>query len=126
MQRSEAIVAMILSLIVAAVSVLFVSYGIAIVISEDAPIWIELFALFTIGYGVLAIGSGVWAWFGGGKKAAQIAKVASVAFFVPYVVASMDVGMISGLEVVGILGVGLLLWGNWFAVRFVAQRRAHA
>jgi len=33
--------------------------------------------------------------------------------------------MISGLEMIAVLGIGMLLWGSWFGVYYVANRRAH-
>lgn len=126
MRRAEAIVATFLSTVVVAIAVPFVWYGINIAIGEFSDVWALFLALCTAAYGASLIGSVIWAWFGGGTSAVRFIKVASSAFFVLYAAASMDVGMISGLEFAVILFIGVLLWVGWFSVRYVAQRRVTA
>ncbi|MBK9494357.1 MAG: hypothetical protein BWZ07_00126 [Alphaproteobacteria bacterium ADurb.BinA280] len=125
MKRTEQITATLLSLTTVAISMLLVTYGVAIVFGEKTPLWTQIFAMTAIASGALIIAAGAWAWFGGGREATKMAKMVSVAFFVLYVGVSMDVGMISGLEMIAVLGIGMLLWGSWFGVYYVANRRAH-
>jgi hypothetical protein len=126
MSKKESVVAIVLSVLTIASSVLFLVYGIVIASAEDVSFWIRLFAIPTVAYGVGATAIIAWAWLGGGVIAMQSIKVSAAMFLSVYVLGSMDVGMVSGLEVLGILGVASVLWLNWFSVRYVVKWRSNA
>ena len=117
---------MILTLFSVASSIVFIVYGIGIVLGEGVPIWIRGFAIITGLYGFGSVLTILWAWVYGGVKTSQIVKCLAITYLTLFILGSMDVGIISGLEVVGILGVAAVLWLNWFSVRYIANRRANA
>lgn len=126
MSKKESIVAIVFSGLTTAFSVVFLVYGVVIASAENVSFWIQLFAILTVAYGVGATVIIAWAWLGGGVKAMKSIKVSAAMFLSVYVLGSMDVGMISGLEVLGILGVASVLWLNWFSVRYVVKLRSNA
>ena len=50
-------------------------------------------------------------------------KYLAVGFMIVFFLGSLDVGMVSGLEVAGLLIVGLMLLVNWLAVSLVVKVR---
>ena len=126
MTKKEWVISVILTLFSVTSSIVFIVYGIGIALGEGVPIWITGFAIITGLYGIGSILSILWAWVYGGVKTTQIVKRLAITFLALFILGSMDVGIISGLEVVGILGVAAVLWLNWFSVRYIANRRANA
>jgi hypothetical protein len=105
---------------------MFISYGISIAFSETVPIWIMICSILTVGYGVGSIAALVWAWRSGENKTINFIKYTAFSFLAMFFIASMDVGMISGLEFFGIIVVSLLLFINWYSVKIVACWKEHS
>ncbi|MCC6503992.1 MAG: hypothetical protein IT475_00950 [Aquimonas sp.] len=74
MKRTEQITATLLSLTTVAISMLLVTYGVAIVFGEKTPLWTQIFAMTAIASGALIIAAGAWAWFGGGERSDKNGK----------------------------------------------------
>ena len=107
-------------------SFMFILYGARVAFSEAVPAWIRVFAIVTAGYGVVSIVILMWAWRRGGNKPIKAINYMVIGFLALFVISSMDVGMISGLEIIGIIGVSLALWINWYSVKRVARWREDA
>lgn len=106
------------------VSAAFITYGTAIVLGNDVPSWIIVFAILTAIYGISSLVTLGLAWsIHYAQKTKKYIKYLAIAFMVLFFVGSLDVGMVSGLEIVGLIVVGLMLLVNWYAVIFIANTR---
>lgn len=120
------LISVILTIVSIAASLMLIVYGVRGAFSENIPTWIIVFNIFTIGYGVGSLAILVWAWCNGGNKSIKYIKYMAIGFLALFIIGSMDVGMISGLEFVLILFVALLLCVNWYSVKYVARWRENA
>ncbi len=120
MKTNNKAVGIVLSILSVAVSAVFVIYGLRVSFTGETPVWVLLFSLACFAYGVLSALLLVFAWFRSGVKAQTGMKYLALIFLVAFVLASLDVGIISGQEVLGIVVVAIMLWLNWFSVKTVA------
>ena len=90
---------------------------------EETPMWIRAFGMFMAVYGVVNAGLLFLAWYRATLVLERIAKYSAIAFLLLFVLASLDVGMISGLEWVGIVVAGFMLILGWLAVKRVVEFR---
>lgn len=105
------------------VSVVFVWAGASMVSGEETPMWIRAFGMFTAVYGVVNAGLLFLAWYRAALILERIAKYSAIAFLLLVVVASLDVGMIGGLEWAGIVMAGFVLFLGWLAIKRVVECR---
>ncbi|WP_321392110.1 hypothetical protein [uncultured Desulfuromusa sp.] len=126
MKKSEKFIAAALTLLSASVSLVFFLYGAFIARGAIGQTWIMIFAILTACYGAGSLAALLWAWFKGGKRAIKVIKYLAIAFLALFVIGSMDVGMVSGQEFILILGVGLVIWFNWFSVKKIALWQQNA
>lgn len=87
------------------------------------PLWIMIFGVLTISYGLMNLILLLLAWKIGGDILGKVSIIGSVAFLILFILGSMDVGMISGLEWAGIFIVTLMTIINWFAIRKITLRK---
>ncbi len=103
-------------------SFIFISYGMNIILSDDAAQGALVFAYVTTAYGLanVAILSVAWssreAWSNGASK------FISMCFLGAFVMDTINAGMKSPLGAVGILVLVLVLVANCFAVKKVVER----
>ena len=106
------------------ISVLFVLAGITIG-SDEAPTWIRAYGFLTTGYGIISASLLIIAWTKSQIKVQPFSKYTALIFMASFFAASFDVGMISGLEWLGIVVVGFLLWVQWIAVKSIAKHKMY-
>ena len=121
MQKLKYILISLVSLII---SVLFIVAGISIQ-SNEAPTWIKAYGYLTFGYGIISASFLVIAWTKSQIKMQPYSKHTALGFMASFFAASLDVGMISGLEWLGIIVVGLLLWVQWYSVKLITKRKMY-
>lgn len=120
---AKAVVNIVLSFASLLVSAVFVWAGASMVSGAETPMWIRAFGMLTAIYGVINAGLLFLAWFRTTLVLERIAKYSAIAFLFLVVVASLDVGMISGLEWVGIVVASFMLILGWLAVKRVVEFR---
>lgn len=106
------------------ISVLFIAIGVTI-ISDEAPFWIKAYGYLTVGYGIISASLLILAWTKTQVKAQSFSKYTALGFMASFFAASLDVGMISGLEWIGIIVVALLLWVHWYSVKLITERQRY-
>jgi hypothetical protein len=106
MQKLKYILISLVSLIISAI---FIFAGISIG-SNEAATWIKAYGYLTLGYGIISASFLVIAWTKSQIKVQPYSKYTALGLMNSFFAASLDVGMISGLEWLGIIVVGLLLW----------------
>ena len=119
------IVNIILSIVSVSASAIFIFAGIMMV-QNDPPAWILVFGLGTIVYGLLNVVLLALAWLRGGKAVQKVTLCIATAFLIAFIMASLDVGMISGLEWLGIIIVAVMVWVNYFTIRRLVLRKTIA
>lgn len=126
MSNTEVTIAVVLTAISMAVSAIFIIYGWSIASSEQVPALALLFAAASIGYGMTAFALLLWSWAGCGMKATRFIKLSASVYLLIFVAVSLDLGIISGQELLGIVGVAIAGLVHWISVRHVAHWRRHA
>ena len=116
----------IFSIISILLSSLFVAYGLSLTTGLNNSLWLFCFWLTSILYGgvgfyclYLALRKGV-------ASAVKMLKYVSLVYLFIFIVASLDVGRISGQELLLIIIVGILLLINWFMVKKIISRSINA
>jgi hypothetical protein len=105
------------------ISTLFIVAGITIS-SGEAPLWIKASGYLTLCYGVISVLLLILSWRKSIVKAESLTKYAALGFMAFFFAASWDVGMISGLEWIGIVVVAILLSLQWHSIRSITKREA--
>jgi hypothetical protein len=121
--NAKTVANIVLSFISLSVSAIFVWAGASMVSGAETPMWIRAFGMLTAIYGVMNTGLLLFAWLRATLVLERIAKYLAIVFLLLIVVASLDVGMISGLEWVGILLAAFMLFLSWLAVKRVVEVR---
>lgn len=99
----------------------FVFFGVHIISGEAAPRWLMALAYVTAAYGLLNLAILTWARNTRAAGCLTASMAIAVCYFGVYAMNTLTSDMESGLEIVGVLLVGLLLWTNWFAVKKIVQ-----
>jgi Na+/melibiose symporter-like transporter len=107
-------------------SSLFLFYGLSVLFEPEVSIWIIIFATITSIYGFLVITILIWSWIGGNRKLIQVIKIGSIGYFVLFFMGSLDVGMISGLEFVGLFFLAMCLSLNWYTIKRIVRYKSNA
>lgn len=123
MKKMQLVTSGILSLASALVSCVFFAYGAAVLFGEDVPKWSIGFGVVTAAYGLCSFAVLIMAWRRYGARAKKTIKYCAIGFMILFFLGSLDVGMVSGLEVAGLLLVGLMLFVNWIVVSVVVKLR---
>ncbi|MCG8036366.1 MAG: hypothetical protein JAZ19_04960 [Candidatus Thiodiazotropha taylori] len=103
------------------VSGIYVFYGLMMLQVEQLPALPFIAASMAFGYGLITIYLLSLAWTKTDKSVVQMTKYIAVAMLVAQIVLTLDVGMISGLEWLGILIMSLMIGINWFSIKSVAE-----
>lgn len=103
-------------------SFMFIYYGVNVTLSGHQPQWLKLFAYVTGGYGLGTVYILSWAWKSKVSWAPGANKLMALCYLAVFVFDTFKGGMKTGLEFVGVLGLALVLWVNWFAIKKVCQR----
>ena len=103
-------------------SFVFIYYGLGVLTAEYAPEWTKIFAYGAAGYGVGNIYILSWAWRTGREWAVWANKLIALCFFGLFIMNKWRTGVDSGLEYVSVLGMAVILWLNWFAVKKIIHR----
>ena len=123
--NSRLFINIVLTIIGATISIIFILFGYSM-LYENAPKGLIAFGFGTMTYGVSGIALLLLAWVKSQNYSQPVSLILSLFFIVAFFVASMDVGIISGLEWLGIFVVSLLSIINWLVVRTVTNFRRSA
>jgi len=99
----------------------FVFFGIHIIGGEAPPRWLTVLAYVTAAYGLLNIAILSWARNTRAAWCLTASKAITVCYFGVYAMNTLGSEIESGLEFVGVLLVGLVLWTNWFAIKKIVH-----
>ena len=102
-------------------SFIFVYYAVSVVNSGTASQWLKTFAYVAGGYGLLNIYVLSWAWRSKVRWTISANLVIAVCFFGVVVMDVIRDGLQGGLQLVAILGLGLVLALNWFTVKTLCR-----
>ena len=106
------------------ISSVFVIVGFSAV-DKEASLFINIFGLSIGMYGLASLILLFVAWRLKQKYAHKLCFLLSIIFLCGYVIGSLDVGMISGLEWYGILVVTALVFFNWNAIKSVNKYKGN-
>jgi len=109
----------ILSLVCVSISAIFIRAGTFPLSRGEGPQEAVWFGITSIIYGVVSISLLLAAWKTAMPKIEQYQRYLSGIFVVLLFVASMDVGMVSGLEIGSLLIAGLLVYVSWYSIKSV-------
>lgn len=123
MKRQESILLKLLTLFSGLTSFVFIYYSVGIFSADSVPEWTKVFAYVAAGYGLGNIYILSWAWRSGGTWPLWANKLIALCFFGVFVMDRWKTATGRGLEYVGVLGVAIVLWLNWFAVKKIAESR---
>lgn len=123
MEKKQLIIGSLLTIASVVVSCVFVVHGSAVFLGEEAPKWLTTFGIVTAVYGLCRLIILILAWLRYGTWARMLISYFAVALMAVFSLSSLDVGMITGLEMAGLLVVGVMLYINWLAVSVVVKLR---
>ena len=118
--KKKRIINISLTIVSLIISTLFIGAGIAMS-SDKPPFWIRSYGYLTILYGIGSAGLIVITWTKTTINTEKVTKYLTVLFLFSFLLASLDVGIISQLEWAGIIVVALLLWFQWFTVKRISN-----
>jgi hypothetical protein len=104
---------------------MFLAYGLSLALSPNIPIGLLGFSLTSIIYGLIGFYSLYLALRKTETNVIKILKNSSFVYLFIFVVASFDVGMVSGQELMLIIFVSMFLLLNWMAVKAINNRRTN-
>lgn len=101
----------------------FIYYGLnALTANEGAPLGALVFPYVVAGYGLGNIYLLSSAWRKAGTWPATASKLMGLCFLAVFTLETINSGINSSAELLGIFGVVLVLWANWFSIAKVARR----
>lgn len=121
MNRKQLIVGSLLTFTSVVGSCVFIAYGAGVAIGEETPKWIVAFGVITVAYGLCSFVILIMAWLRYGANAKSLIGYLAITFMAVFFLGSLDVEMISSLEVTGIFFVAIMLFINWLAVSMVVK-----
>ncbi|NOY12280.1 MAG: hypothetical protein GXP51_00865 [Deltaproteobacteria bacterium] len=107
----------------AVTSFIFVYYAVSIVTVGNTPEGLKFFAYVAGGYGLLNIYILSWAWRSQAGWTVSANMVIAVSFFGVVIMDLLRAGLQGSMQIVGILGLALVLAVNWFTVKILCQSR---
>lgn len=123
LESTQAVLGGILTVTSFLVSCLLVAYGTGLLFAEEVPGWAIAFGVATVAYGLCSVAVLVMAWCRYGSRATEISRYLAIGFMIVFLLASLDTGMVSGLELLGLFFVAGMLFINWLAVSAVVRLR---
>lgn len=124
MKKTELATSILLSILVFICSCILVFY--ALILSEGAQdnLLILLSSGISAVYALCISTCCVWAWFGGGSRPTKITILISAPVLFLLFIGSMDLGTVSGQELLAILFVACIQFIAWGSIRYVADKRS--
>lgn len=104
-------------------SFIFVYYAVSILSGETASEWLKTFAYVAGGYGLLNIYILSWAWRSKVSWAISANMVISVCFIGVVIMDLIRDGLKDSSQLIGILGLAVVLGLNWFSVKKLCQQK---
>ena len=123
MKQQASVLLKLLTLFSALTSFIFIYYSVGIFSADSVPEWTKVFAYVCAGYGLGNVYILSWAWRSSGTSPAWANKLIALCFLGVFIMDRWNSGLNSDLEYVGVLGVALVLWLNWFAVNKITQAK---
>ena len=106
-------------------SFLFVFYAVTVNFGSDASQWLKTFSYVAGGYGLFNIYILSWAWRSQVTWTIKADMVIAACFFGVFVMDTIREGFSGGITAIGsVLGLAVILWINWFAVKKSCQRES--
>lgn len=102
-------------------SFMFVFYAVGVITSGSASEWLKTFAYVAGGYGLMNIYILSWAWRSQAGWTISANLVISICFFGALVMDLIRDGLQGKLQLVGVLGLAVVLGINWFTVKKLCQ-----
>lgn len=104
-------------------SFIFVFYAVTVHFSSDSSQWLKTFSYVAGGYGLFNIYVLSWAWRTQADWAPKTDMVIAACFFGVFIMDTIREGFSGGVTALGmVLGLALILWINWLAVKKSCQR----
>ena len=104
-------------------SFLFVFYAVTVNFGGEASQWLKAFSYVAGGYGLFNIYVLSWAWRSQADWAPKADMVIAACFFGVLIMDTIREGFPGGMTAIGsVLGLALILWINWLAVKKSCQR----
>ena len=103
-------------------SFLLISYGMGVILSDQAAHGVVVFAYVTTGHGMANVAILSVAWTTRAAWAIVASKLISLCFLGVFVMDMINSNMKTGLGAAGILVLALVLCANWLAVKKVVER----
>jgi hypothetical protein len=100
----------------------FIYYGVGVISDVMASRWLTIFAYVTTAYGMGNMAVLSLAWSTRSSWAAHVNMVMALSYLGVFVMDVVNIGIQGGLEIVGILGVAVVLWCNWMTIKKVVER----
>ncbi len=97
-------------------SLVFLTFGASMALGDEVPVLMLGFGVFTLIYGVSSLVILIFAFCGNENTARKSMGVFGVVFVTVFFLSSFDNGILSGLEILGIVVVGIMVFSNWLAV----------
>ena len=117
--------AYLLAILSASISLIFVAYGFFVAFSGGFKLPVLFFALPAIGYGLASLFC-LHLSVNTLRPYAAIIKYASLGFLVAYLIGSLDLAIISGLELAGFMFALVIVICNWVLLSSIHKNRAGA
>lgn len=116
-------VLILVSILSSLTSFAFIYYGLNfLTANQGAPQGALIFPYIVAGYGLGNIYLLSSAWRKAGDWPASASKLMGLCFLAVFTMETVNSGIESSVELVGIFGVVLVLWANWFSISKVARR----
>lgn len=100
----------------------FIYYGVGVISDKMASQWLSTFAYVTTAYGMGNVAILSLAWNTRSNWAPNVNMLLGISYLGVFVMDAFKIGIQGPLEMVGILGVAVVLWCNWMTVKKVVER----
>jgi len=121
MSKQDKILRIGYALFSAITSFVLVFYTVSVLGSESASEWLKAFAYVAGGYGMMNIYILSWAWRSRPSWAPSANLVIAVCFFGVVIMDLIRDGLKDGTQMIGVLGLAVVLGINWFAVKTLCR-----
>jgi len=122
MKRQDSIFTKGLTVFSGLISFIFIYYAIGVLTAAEAAEWTRVFAYVAAGYGLGNIYILSWAWRSSATGPLWANKLIALCFFGVFLMDFWRRGVESGMQYAGAVGVALVLWLNWFAIKKITAR----
>jgi hypothetical protein len=118
---ADANVRIAITLVSIIVSIAFAAFGTLLTLASDDELFIRGSGVFSIIYGVAGLAALALAWLRPFRGLASVAGTLAAIQVVLFVIGSLDLGMISGLEAASIIVAAFAVSVNWYAVHLLVR-----